>query len=67
MEDLKTSETQRRASRKWQEKNKSRAQHTNMKSKARVFIREHITLDELPEFEELIKARRARLEAQADD
>lgn len=53
----KVSEAQKRASRKWEHKNKSRRQYINRRSITRNFIRKEATEDDLDEFKNLIKNR----------
>jgi len=53
----KVSEAQKRASRKWEHKNKSRRQYINRRSTARNFIKKEATKEDLGEFKNLIKNR----------
>ena len=57
----KTSDAQIKASRKWEEKNKEKARHGSAKRSAKSFIKNHATLEELDEFEEVLKTRREYL------
>ena len=53
----KVSEAQKRASRKWDHKNKSRRQYINKRSITRNFIKKEATKEDLGEFKILIKNR----------
>ena len=53
----KVSEAQKRASRKWDHKNKSRRQYINKRSITRNFIKKEATKEDLGEFKNLIKNR----------
>ena len=53
----KVSEAQRRASAKWDRKNKSRRQYINKRSITRNFIKKEATKEDLGEFKNLIKNR----------
>jgi hypothetical protein len=53
----KDSEAQKRASRKWDRKNKSRRQYINRRSTARNFIKKEATKEDLGEFKSLLKNR----------
>ena len=55
---------QTEASKKWQEKNKERAKYLSDRSRARSFIRNKATEEDLQELENLIKARREELNKQ---
>lgn len=57
----KTSEAQLKASKKWNEKNKDYLRKKNYKSKGIKFIKEYSTLEDLEEFEEIIRIRRGEL------
>lgn len=52
------SEAQKRAKQKYREKNKERSNYINDKSKAKSFIKNKATLEDLEELEILIKERR---------
>ena len=49
---------QTEANKKWQEKNKERAKYLSDRSRARSFIKNLATLEELDEFEKLIEEKR---------
>jgi len=53
----KVSEAQRRASAKWDRKNKSRRQYINKRSITRNFIKKEATKEDLGEFKILLKNR----------
>ena len=53
----KVSEAQKRASKKWDRKNKSRRQYINKRSITRNFIKKEATKEDLGEFKNLIKNR----------
>lgn len=55
---------QTEANKKWQEKNKERAKYLSDRSRARSFIRNKATEEDLQELENLIKARREELNKQ---
>lgn len=57
----KVSEAQKRASRKWEHKNKSRRQYINRRSTARNFIKKEAAKEDLDEFKNLIKNREKEL------
>ena len=50
---------QTEANKKWQEKNKERAKYLSDRSRARSFIKNLATLEDLEEFEKLIEERKA--------
>lgn len=52
---------QTEANKKWQEKNKEKAKYLSDRSRARSFIRNLATLEDLDEFESLIREKRALL------
>lgn len=54
----KVSEAQKRASRKWDHKNKSRRQYINRKSTARNFIKKEATKEDIDELKDLLKNRK---------
>lgn len=56
---MKNSQTE--ANKKWQEKNKEHAKYLSNRSRARSFIRNQATLEDLEELEGLIAARREAL------
>lgn len=49
---------QTEANKKWQEKNKERAKYLSDRSRARSFIKNLATLEDLDEFEKLIEEKR---------
>ena len=53
----KVSEAQKRASRKWEHKNKSRRRYINRRSITRNFIKKEAAKEDLDEFKNLIKNR----------
>ena len=57
----KVSEAQKRASRKWDRKNKSRRQYINKRSITRNFIKKEAAKEDLDEFKNLIKNREKEL------
>lgn len=57
----KVSEAQRRASRKWELKNKSRRQYINRRSTARNFIKKEATKEDLDELKNLLKNKKKEL------
>ena len=57
----KVSEAQKRASRKWDHKNKSRRQYINKRSITRNFIKKEAAKDDLDEFKILLKNREKEL------
>lgn len=58
----KTTEAQRQASRKWEEKNRSKATIDNYRRSARSFVRNHATFEDIEELKELIEERIKKLE-----
>lgn len=48
---------QTEANKKWQEKNKERAKYLSNRSRARSFIRDKVTIEDLEEFKTLIEER----------
>jgi len=54
----KVSEAQKRASRKWELKNKSRRQYINRRSTARNFIKKEATKEDIDELKDLLKNRK---------
>ena len=59
---MSVSEAQKKANKKWDEANKERKRYINYRSTSRNFILKHSTLEDLDEFEQLIKERRKALE-----
>jgi len=57
----KVSEAQKRASKKWDRKNKSRRQYINKRSITRNFIKKEAAKEDLDEFKNLIKNREKEL------
>ncbi|WP_455257395.1 hypothetical protein [Peptoniphilus asaccharolyticus] len=57
MSEEKTSESQRKASRKWEQNNKERNYYLTLRRSARNFIRNHATPEDLEELKELIKIK----------
>lgn len=53
----KVSEAQKRASKKWDRKNKSRRQYINKRSITRNFIKKEAAKEDLEEFQALLKNR----------
>ena len=58
----KYTEAKAKANKKWDEQNKERKKYISHRSRARSFIRDVATLEDLDEFEQLIKERRKALE-----
>ena len=58
MAKYKTSEAQRRASKKWDEENREYKRIRDYKSKGLKFIREYSKLEDLSEIEDAIKERK---------
>ena len=54
----KVSEAQRRASAKWDRKNKSRRQYINRRSTARNFIKKEATKEDIDELKDLLTNRK---------
>ena len=52
---------QTEANKKWQEKNKERAKYLSDRSRARSFLKNRVTEEDLDEFEEILKVRREEL------
>lgn len=59
----KTPDSQIKASRSWEQRNKKEARKASYKRTARLFVRSHATLEDLDELNKLIKARREELES----
>lgn len=55
------SESQKRAQKKYDEKNREKRTYLSQRSTSRGFIRNKATLEDLEELEELIKARKKAL------
>lgn len=54
----KVTESQKRARDKWDEENKERKKYISHRARARSFIRDHATAEDLDELESLIHERR---------
>ena len=52
---------QTEANKKWQEKNKERAKYLSDRSRARSFLKNRVTEEDLEVFEEILKVRREEL------
>ena len=52
---------QTEANKKWQEKNKEREKYLSDRSRARSFLKNRVTEEDLEEFEEILKVRREEL------
>ena len=52
---------QTEANKKWQEKNKERAKYLSDRSRARSFLKNIVTEEDLAEFEEILSIRRQEL------
>lgn len=59
MEEKKNAQTE--ANKRWQEQNKEKAKYLSDRSRARSFIKNKATLEDLEEFEKLIQERRKEL------
>lgn len=59
MEESKKTSTE--ANKKWQEKNKERVKYLSDRSRSRSFIKNKSEIEDLEEFEELIKIRREEI------
>lgn len=59
MEESKNSQTE--ANKRWQEQNKEKAKYLSDRSRARSFIRNKATLEDLEELENLIAERKKEL------
>ena len=55
-------DAQQRATKRWNENNREHRNYLSKRSSARSFIRNHATLDDLNELEELIKEKKEELE-----
>lgn len=49
---------QTEANKKWQEKNKERAKYLSDRSRARSFLKNRVTIEDIEEFEEILKNRK---------
>lgn len=61
MQEKKTSKAQVSASRRWEQANPERTRYIRYRTGARCFLRNHATLEDLEEVEELVKERRENL------
>ena len=52
---------QTEANKKWQEKNKEKAKYLSDRSRARNFLKKSVVLEDIEEFEEILKERRKEL------
>ena len=52
---------QTESNKKWQEKNKERAKYLSDRSRARSFLKNRVTEEDLAEFEEILSIRRQEL------
>lgn len=52
---------QTEANKKWQEKNKERAKYLSDRSRARSFLKNRVSEEDLAEFEEILRVRREEL------
>ena len=52
---------QTEANKKWQEKNKEKAKYLSDRSRARSFLKNRASKEDLAEFEEILKVRREEL------
>ena len=52
---------QTEANKKWQEKNKERAKYLSDRSRARSFLKKAVILENIEEFEEILKERKKEL------
>lgn len=62
MQEKKTSKAQVSASRRWEQANPERTRYIRYRTGARCFLRNHATLEDLEEVEELVKERRENLQ-----
>ena len=60
----KITEAQTRAKKKWEEKNRAQSNYIKSRSAARSFIKNKATLEDLIEFEELMKQRKEEITQQ---
>lgn len=49
---------QTEANKKWQEKNKERAKYLSDRSRARSFLKNRVTIEDIEEFEEILRNRK---------
>ena len=59
------SEAQKRANKRWDERNRERKRYISYRSQAKGFIRKHSTLDDLELLEDLIADRRKELKKES--
>ena len=52
---------QTEANKKWQEKNKERAKYLSDRSRARSFLKKAVILEDIEEFEEILKKKKKEL------
>ncbi|WP_239256709.1 hypothetical protein [Listeria ilorinensis] len=64
MEDGKTRESQKKAVKAYRDRNPEQARYNSYKSSAKTFIRNHATVKDLAELDELIKARKHLIEGE---
>ncbi|MDY7044444.1 hypothetical protein RVS70_09525 [Virgibacillus sp. M23] len=58
---------QTEANKRWQEKNKERAKYLSNRSRARSFVRNQATLEDLEEFKKLIIEREETLRSEKNE
>lgn len=58
-------DAQKRANKKWHDKNRERANYIAMRSSARSFIRNKSTTEDLEELEKIIRSRKTKLNGNA--
>ena len=56
-DNRKTSEAQRKADKRWREKNREHANYLKNRTRARCFIRNKATLEDIEELKELLRLR----------
>lgn len=56
-DNRKTSEAQRKADKRWREKNREHANYLKNRTSARCFIRNRATLEDIEELKELLRLR----------
>ena len=56
-DNRKTSEAQRKADKRWREKNREHANYLKNRTSARCFIRNKATLEDIEELKELLRVR----------
>lgn len=59
----KVSEAQKRAKKKWEEKNKEKSRIDGYKRTARLFIKKYADVEDIKELEELIEIRKKEITA----